>query len=702
MKEYRNPVRCAGAAAALVLATALPAFAIRPIAVVSRAAIASVWDYDASDPELTKLPGKTPGEIGYGMDRVFDGSFADTNAVYMSAGKNGAAIVLEFPALPEIDHAEHTGVYVSEIVVGHVTGCDCSYSLYWSDTETNKTTTAIRWNPVPGAQRTTTSGAASYPLRTQVRYLKYVFDTTTGNDSLTEIQVKGYVSDMMHVVSSYDKTKWYRPDGSAMGSNGGGGNGNPARCFDGNFYNYQMFPRCPNNGYFILDLSADYPDGCYIQKILVSTTGAKRYTVSYSEDGSTWKTVFGPGTAAGILTNEVGAIATQIKYVFNDGSEGNWSDEYFAEFQVWGMDANDIPCTHPDIESVAWAPVAGSATCTAKGFDERFCPDCGERFAKVSDDPPLGHDYVSALARPGAFKRFGAGSIACSRCDYRIDFSNTPETDSTNGPIDLVTVGGLAMDNLVQFTDVTVTSTDHTDWGPNPFKIIDDSWVRWWVSYWVSAGLRDQHADFRFGTEIDLTQIQIVLHNLPQTILFFDVDDDTGEETQLRQFTILRTDVYTNAADLAAIGFPAQLLTQADDRGRRVPYRFYPGGENGEWAPTLDYGRFGTDCWDSLVVTNDLNIPANYTNPDGTHPTHVNDDGETVPDSNDNNQFQSFIVRFYEQPCRHLRIRNDTTQPTGFQLWSGKSMSIIECHPWGIVRGAGETRYRKETMIIFR
>ena len=29
-------------------------------------------------------------------------------------------------------------------------------------------------------------------------------------------------------------------------------------------------------------------------------------------------------------------------------------------------------------------------------------------------------------------------------------------------------------------------------------------------------------------------------------------------------------------------------------------------------------------------------------------------------------------------------------------------MSIIECHPWGIVRGAGETRYRKETMIIFR
>ena len=318
------------------------------------------------------------------------------------------------------------------------------------------------------------------------------------------------------------------------------------------------------------------------------------------------------------------------------------------------------------------------------------------------------------LTRPGAFKKHGAGSIACSRCPFRINFTNTVETAITNGPIDLLSVGGLAMFDLVQFTDVTVTSTDHVEWGANPFKMVNGTWTVSGGS-WDSAGLNNQHADFVFGTEIDLTHLQIVLRNTAQTLLFFDVDDDTGEETPLTQFTILRTDVYTNAADLAAIPFPTQLVTQDDDRGRRIPYRFYPGGENGEWAPVFDYGKFGTDFWDSLVVTNDLNIPVYRTNPDGTHPMHQKkvddipqweDDEHTIPvlepDSNGSNQFQAFLIRFYEQPCKHLRIRQDTTQPTGYTSWSGKDMSILECHPWGIVRGAGETRYRKETLIIFR
>ena len=666
------------------LALALPALGGQAPVVVSSADLAT----------YVKAPGESQSPS---LAKAFDG--IDTNNV--QGTRTGAAIVIDFSSYVTM---EKPLVYVSDIIVCSDGG---TYSLSTSEDGTN-------WTDVADAQSVTTTGTATHRIGIRALKVKYSFVRSTGAD-LRELTVRGWRSSEPHVVSKYTRTSWFNSDGSAMASNGGGGNGNPARCFDGNFYNYQMFPRCPNGGYFILDLTDDFPAGCYIQKILVATTGSKRYSVYYTEDGSVWKNVFGPGTAAGIATYEVGATATKIKYVFDDGSSGNWSDEYFAEFQVWGMDAGDLPCLHPNIDSAVWSFVANSATCTAKGLDERFCPDCGERFTKLSDDPPLGHDYVSTLARPGAFKKFGAGSITCSRCDFRIDFTNNGETAVTNGPIDLTTVGGLAMDNLVQFTDLTVTSTDHTEWGPNPAKIIDDSWVRWWVSYWVSAGLRDQHADFDFGTEIDLTQIQIVLHNLPQTILFFDVDDDTGEETQLRQFTILRTDVYTNAADLAAIGFPTKIVTQADDNGRRVPYRFYPGGENGAWAPVLDYGRFGTDFWDSLVVTNDLNIPANYTNPDGTHPMHQKkvdgvlqweDEEHTVPvmeqDSNDNNHFQSFIVRFYEQPCRHLRIRNDTTQPTGYQLWSGKSMSIIECHPWGIVRGASETRYRKETLIIFR
>lgn len=688
---------------ASVLVSALSAVAANVPTVLSNADMATLYYKGAETPFS-----------GGGKEDLFDGD--ETTGATIANNEIGAYLVLDFGA-PSfgIVTADKPKVFVDSIEIVH--SGNARMSLWTADVVSQNGTTTTNWTSVADAQNVQpATGLTVYKPKVRALLVKYVFESSSGPDNdLFELKVKGWLSSEPHVVSSYAKTTWFRPDGSAMGSNGGGGNGNPAKCFDGDFTNYQMFPRCPNGGYFILDLTDEYPDGCYIEKILVATTGEKRYSVFYTEDGTSWKNVFGPGKAAGTALYNVGATATKIKYVFDDGSEGNWSTEYFAEFQVWGMDANDLPCTHQHIETVSWSAVPDSATCTAKGLDERFCPDCGERFTKISDDPPLGHDYVSTLARPGSFKRFGSGSITCSRCDYRIDFTNTPETDSTNGPIDLVTVGGLAMDNLVQFTDLSVTSTDHQEWGPNPANIIGNSWVRWWVSYWVSAGLNNQHADFDFGTEIDLTQIQIVLHNLPQTILFFDVDDDTGEETQLKQFTILRTDVYTNAADLAAIGFPVQIVTQSDDRGRRVPYRFYPGGENGAWAPVLDYGRFGVDFWDSLVVTNDLNIPTYYTNPDGSHPMHQKkvdnvlqweDEAHTIPvmepDSNDNNQFQSFIVRFYEQPCKHLRIRNDTTQPTGFQLWSGKSMSIIECHPWGIVRGAGETRYRKESMMIFR
>lgn len=650
---------------------------------------------------------------GGGKDKLFDGD--ETTGAVIANNEIGAYLVLDFgdPSFG-IVATEKPKVFVDSIDIVH--GGNARMSLWTGDIVLQDGTTTTNWTPVADAQNVQPStGITVYKPKVRALLVKYVFESSSGTEDLFELRVKGWLSSEPHIVSEYSKTKWYNADGSAMDSNGGGGKGNPANVFNGIFGDYQMFPRCNNNGYFVLDLTADFPNGCYFENVIVDTTGDKAYSILYSEDGSTWKTLVSNVKAAGATTYNAGYTAKQIKYVFVNGSMWDYSTEYFAEFQVWGMDANDLPCTHQHIETVSWSAVPDSATCTAKGLDERFCPDCGERFTKISDDPPLGHDYVSTLARPGSFKRFGSGSITCSRCDYRIDFTNTPETDSTNGPIDLVTVGGLAMDNLVQFTDLSVTSTDHQEWGPNPANIIGNSWVRWWISYWVSAGLNNQHADFDFGTEIDLTQIQIVLHNLPQTILFFDVDDDTGEETQLKQFTILRTDVYTNAADLAAIGFPVQIVTQSDDRGRRVPYRFYPGGENGAWAPVLDYGRFGVDFWDSLVVTNDLNIPTYYTNPDGSHPMHQKkvdnvlqweDEAHTIPvmepDSNDNNQFQSFIVRFYEQPCKHLRIRNDTTQPTGYQLWSGKSMSIIECHPWGIVRGAGETRYRKETIMIFK
>ena len=657
---------------------ALPAFAAQAPVVVSSAAYASyVKAGNERDPSLTP---------------VFD----TDNSTHIVGSKTGAAIILDFSTFVTTDKPM---VYVSEIIVANTGGG--SYSLATSEDGTT-------WTDVPGAQTVQQAGSASFPVGVRAKFVKYFFISSDGTD-LGELTVKGWRSSVPKVVSSYSIASFFNADGSAMASNGtGGNNGNAGQLFDGNFTYYLMWPRAHAGGYVVVDFTRN--DGTtalkeyYITQMLVGSNGKKKFTLQYSVDGDTWKTVAGADAIsyAGVKTNEVGVTAKKARYVWTEGSSWDFSTDYLAEFQVWGMDPDDLPCTHPSLESVAWTSVEQSATCTARGIEERFCPDCGMRFTKASNNaPPLGHDYISTLTRPGAFKKHGTGSITCSRCDFRIDFTNTIETAVTNGPIDLLSVGGLAMFDLVQFTDVDVSSTDHLEWGANPYKMVNDTWTVSGGS-WDSAGLNNQYADFVFGTEIDLTHIQIVLRNTAQTLLFFDVDDDTGEETPLTQFTVLRTDVYTNVTDLAAIPFPTKLVTDDPDRGKRIAYRFYPGGENGAWAPVLDYGRFGTDFLDSLVVTNDLNIPTYRTNPDGTHPTHVNDDGETVPDSNGSNQFQAFLIRFYEQPCKHLRIRQDTTKPTGYTSWSGKDMSILECHPWGIVRGAGETRYRKETLLILR
>ena len=662
----------------LLALLALPAFAVQAPVVVSSAAYASyVKAGNESDPSLTP---------------VFD----TDNSTHIVGSKTGAAIILDFSTFVTTDKPM---VYVSDIIVANTGGG--SYSLATSEDGTT-------WTDVPGAQTVQLAGSASYRVGIRAKFVKYFFISSNGTD-LGELTVRGWRSSVPKVVSSYSIASFFNANGSAMEANGqGGNNGNAGQLFDGNFTYYLMWPRAHAGGYVVVDFTRN--DGTtalkeyYITQMLVGSNGKKKFTLQYSVDGDTWKTVAGADAIsyAGVKTNEVGVTAKKARYVWTEGSSWDFSTDYLAEFQVWGMDPDDLPCTHPSLESVAWTMVDQSATCTARGIEERFCPDCGMRFTKASNDaPPLGHIYVSTLTRPGAFKKHGTGSIACSRCDFRIGFTNTIETAATNGPIDLLSGGGLAMFDLVQFTDVDVSSTDHLEWGANPFKMVNDTWTVSGGS-WDSAGLNDQHADFMFGTEIDLTHIQIVLRNTAQTLLFFDVDDDTGEETPLTQFTVLRTDVYTNVTDLAAIPFPTKLVTDDNDRGKRIAYRFYPGGENGTWAPVLDYGRFGTDFLDSLVVTNDLNIPTYRTNPDGTHPTHVNDNGETVPDSNGSNQFQAFLIRFYEQPCKHLRIRQDTTKPTGYTSWSGKDMSILECHPWGIVRGAGETRYRKETLLILR
>ncbi len=72
-------------------------------------------------------------------------------------------------------------------------------------------------------------------------------------------------------------------------------------------------------------------------------------------------------------------------------------------------------------------------------------------------------------------------------------------------------------------------------------------------------------------------------------------------------------------------------------------------------------------------------------------------DGSMVPVSNSYNQYQRFTLRFYEQPVRHLRIRQFKENGD-----AKKPMEISELHPWGTVKGAGDLRYRKESLLILR
>ena len=142
----------------------------------------------------------------------------------------------------------------------------------------------------------------------------------------------------------------------------------------------------------------------------------------------------------------------------------------------------------------------------------------------------------------------------------------------------------------------------------------------------------------------------------------------TGAETQLKKFLVVRTD--------PALG----------DR-----YHIYRGSDD---EPEDLYGE---EELDELFVAKDSGIPTRKHDAEGAEiPDNPNTDSDEG--SNDYNQYQRFTVRFFEQPVKILRIRQ--FMEDGATL--AKPAYISEIHPWGTVRGAGDLRYRKETLLILR
>ena len=315
----------------------------------------------------------------------------------------------------------------------------------------------------------------------------------------------------------------------ANGSQNNGWNGGgtvQANLFDGNYASGVHFPydgKGGDNMYLEFNLGSLLSGGYYVTQFKVWQENAHQYSLYYLEAGaSQYEAVEGAigvsyaGTDGAAYV--VGKVCTKVKIVFNKLT--GWSPGT-SEIEVWGIDPAQMGCSHPAFTD--WTPVDGSATCTKRGIDRHKCLVCGEVFERPSELlPPLGHDYVTTLATPGTSSTYGSGSIACSRCDWSAVF---------NIPVDLSSLGGVVSPGIVQFTDLSVSSEWHPEWGPCAANMIDGEWTGGYGWCPGSRSHDDEWADFDFGTEIDLAKIDVSVPNRAQTLEFYKVEGDEETET---------------------------------------------------------------------------------------------------------------------------------------------------------------------------
>ena len=303
------------------------------------------------------------------------------------------------------------------------------------------------------------------------------------------------------------------------GWNGGGTTQH--NLFDGNYRTGVHFPydgHGEDNMYMEFNLDNLLSGGYYVTQIKVWQAAAHLYSLYYFEAGAADYAPVENGVGVSYAGTDgaaytVGKVCTKVKIVFNKLT--GWSPGT-SEIEVWGINPADMSCSHPAYTD--WEPVEGSATCTRKGIDRHKCLVCGEVDERPSELMlPLGHVYVSTLATPGTSSSPGSGSMSCERCDWSTVF---------NIPIDLTSLGGVASPGIVQFTDLTVSSEWHPEWGPCAANMIDGEWSGGY-GWMPESRSHDEWADFDFGTEIDLTKIEFSVPNRAQTLDFYKVEGET-------------------------------------------------------------------------------------------------------------------------------------------------------------------------------
>ena len=559
--------------------------------------------------------------------------FDDDLTTGISMNEVGAYLVMDFTGASGMDN-DHI-MYVDTVTIGH-TG-NGSYSLEWSEDGTT-------WNPVAGAENVRTTGSTDYFVANRVKKLKYVTEESSSSVSLTEWKVMGYVSTKPEnvVLNKSNLAKMYNPDGTMTANNGTGGFGggsqltwlfNGGKKTDGSWVSGITYMPSIGNGGWCLIDFSSVMPGGYFVTSIAITQGN---AFKYSLYWSMDGATWNPVDDA-IGVSKVGTAAYDVnetaKYVKVLLNETGGWTGNLSEIEVFAMDPEDIACTHPSYTE--WTAVEGSATCLLPGVDERFCTVCGARFTREQESA-LGHDFVSHLLKPGKYRQFGSGYVECSRCGWRLDFPADENDPFATMPLDLVTnrVGGTPIGRVSVKGQFNFTELTVTTTG---------------------NGADEPNPDNNWG--VNPSALINNLWGWAWHDYWYSMGSDRNPHVDF---------VFGTEIDLAWIEISVDNNTMST--------KFFSVDDDTE-AETLLYDWSIEKIADGTIVDETT--------------------GEEITVSAPSTQRTT--IRFYEQPVKHLRIRQTAANGN-----TRVPMYISEVHPWGTVKGAGDAPYDKRSIMIFR
>jgi hypothetical protein len=321
------------------------------------------------------------------------------------------------------------------------------------------------------------------------------------------------------LISKQSIASFRKPDGTVNNDAFGGGSG------FSNFFNGKTTDDVyigPNGkaavgSYVLLEFPKDSSmpsGGWYVTSIDIASKSSHAYSLYYSMNGSSWTEVPDAIEVAYTGSYHVYKIAKYVKVVFNE--IGGWTPSV-CEIQVYGVDPAGLACLHENM--TGWTAIQGTANCTEYGVEQRQCQSCGAFFQRRSPTVlPTGHEFETVLVERGTSLAFGSGTNVCRKCGAEIAF---PE------PFDLTTIGGVARVGVVQFTDLSVSSTGDESYGTRPGYLLDNTWTMKWGAYWYAGSKStDEFVQYSFGNAIDLTSVEISVPNRNHTLRFYSVDGD--------------------------------------------------------------------------------------------------------------------------------------------------------------------------------